>query len=322
VDPDSIEYRNQRRSALLKIGEIGEKKSDAVARILARSYPETSFVSLPVAVGDLGWQHLTKSDVIICATDSEGSRAETSFCCNCLKKAWIDCAVSSMKPVRIRISYFRAESTSACFACLLGDTHLAEALMRTSAVSEPCWASPTKTDSFQPSLGLTAAGIAMEYAIEWLDKPPTNSFGIEFSLGQAPAAHVAQYHQNKSCPLHPDLVGALILGPPEGSTDVDSWLGTVCRTPAVLVLPWPLCVLARCECCGFSSTPLARVGVFRQSGKCSRCQAKASILETITTIESGTSWSLRTFSELNLPDNHIYEVRSNGGLCSQFIAHS
>jgi len=316
VDPDIVEPSNLTRSIFFRLNEsAGVPKVEAIANAVGRLFPDTACVPVAAEIADVGLQRLSDADLIFSCVDNELARLEIAYLAKKLGLPVIDAGLApATERSRCRVSFFPAADEAPCFGCLLPPARRRELLTSWSAIRYSCWGfdetAGVEIVASTPMMASVAGAMQVEYglrAVIWgeaesfsllLDLHPGRSFE-RFTLGRA-----------VECPLHESF------GPPRvpPGEDIGSFFADT-GPDAALILDWPVCSSAECVDCGRRWQPRQRVARFRASGRCPACGSRhVREDEVLTSITRDSPWRNGRFTDLGLPENHLYSFREEAAL--------
>jgi hypothetical protein len=81
----------------------------------------------------------------------------------------------------------------------------------------------------------------------------------------------------------------------------------------MLVLDWPLCILAKCRACGARSEPMTRLARLYRAARCACCGSRRlTPLRIIHRITRESPLADRPVDTLGMPAQHLYTIEFSG----------
>ena len=318
VDPDVIEPHNLTRSVLFRTEEaVGQSKAVSLAAACRHYFPDTLWTAMPMEIADVGLQRIAESDMIFSCVDSELARLEIAYLGTKLDVPVCDAGMGVEDYATVRVSFFPGRR-SASFCCALPPARRRELLTMWDSRSFPCWAEagPRAAWPGTPTSAAIAGSMQVETGLRLLWelrrglRPAAQS--IEMALGTAP--HLAGFRipLGEGCPFHWEMPPDSVLQAASSDIAVRELLGLAGRRRSgdpVLVLDWPLCVVARCQMCGRRWPVMRRLAVFRRDGVCPGCLSKRLVIErSVHCIDRGSDLAGHSLRALGMPDRHLYTI--------------
>jgi adenylyltransferase/sulfurtransferase len=311
VDPDIVEPSNLTRSIFFRLNDAaGIAKVDAIAHAVGRLFPETACVPVAAEIADAGLQLLSDADLIFSCVDNELARLEIAYLAKKLGLPVIDAGLApASERSRCRVSFFPASAEAPCFGCLLPSARRRELLTNWSAVRYSCWGfdatAGVEIVASTPMMASVAGAIQVEYGLRAATGGEAEAFSMMLDLHPGRSIERFTHARAVECPLHESF------GPPRVPPG-DS-IGSIfddAGPDAALILDWPVCSAAECADCGRRWRPLQRVSRFRAAGRCPACGSRRLLEdEVLTSIARDSPWRNGRFTDLGLPENHLYTLR-------------
>jgi molybdopterin-synthase adenylyltransferase len=314
ADFDRIETTNLTRSALFRMGDVGQWKAETLAARAQDLNPDCNIHALNVdARYDIGLGFLKSIDLIFGCLDNREARYYINRSCYLLNKLFIDGGLDTLNG---SVSTFYPPK-SACYECTLSREDRAELQKRISCLksADPELKHHVPTAPTTSSIiGGLQAQIGVR-AIHGLDIPVGKRLGL---YGLSDVFFQIQLEMSDECGLHswidplPERIEKIDL--PEETTltkilqrVAERWNGTA--------LNWDfdrdLTVSLTCTAC---AKQIDFVGTQSQYSGTAQCECGGAFKQQTTTSYSGTeSWGSNTFRELGFPKQHIYSAETPTG---------
>jgi adenylyltransferase/sulfurtransferase len=316
VDPDIVESSNLTRSIFFRLNDsTGVSKVEAIANAVGRLFPDTMCIPVEAEIADVGLQRLSDADLIFSCVDNELARLEIAYLAKKLGLPVIDAGLApASERSRCRVGFFPASAEAPCFGCLLPAARRRELLTSWSAIRYSCWGfddapgietvagTPVATT---PMMASVAGAIQVEYGLRAVMRGESRAFSLTLDLH--PGLSIERFTLSRAveCPLHESL-GPPRIPPGEGIGSFFENAGP----DAALILDWPVCSSAECLACGLRWQPRQRVSRFRAAGRCPGCGSRRLVEdEVLTSITQDSPWRDSRFTDLGLPENHLYSFR-------------
>ena len=120
VDMDRIESSNLSRSVLFRLSDVGNYKSEVIARNAQQLNPDVRVIPVVGRFEDsVGLDLLRNSDLIFAGLDSRLARLNLGRACRLVGKPWIDGAIEALHGIARIFS-----SEGPCYECTLNEIDL------------------------------------------------------------------------------------------------------------------------------------------------------------------------------------------------------
>jgi adenylyltransferase/sulfurtransferase len=319
VDPDTIESHNLTRSVLFRTeSAVGEGKAVSLAEACRHYFPDTVWTASTTEIGDTGSAYLAKSDIIFSCVDNELARLEIAYLGTKFDIPVCDAGLGRESYLKARVSFFPGRRF-ASFCCLLPPSRRRELLTIWECQSYPCWAggdAPTASPG-TPTAAAIGGSMQVETGLRMLFDLrcglPAGAESLELELGPEPRLARFRVPLSVTCPFHEEVSVNSVIQPAGSGGTVRQLLSSVVPRDSgnpMLVLDWPICVLARCRICGGSWRPMKRLSSLRRSVVCPECGSKELMIErSIYRIGYDSDLLDHRLGELGLPDRNLYTVQ-------------
>ncbi len=301
IDPDTIEPRNLALSTLFAqagSAALGRPKVD----VLHAFSREAGLDWQPFhgEVADLGLQRLQEVDVLLSCTDSALARVETAFAARALGLPMLDAGVQSHGVEQGRVTCFALGADAACYLCGLPEARRAELLAFAQSTSLGCTLPAEAAMTGAPGTVQATAAALLELLQD--NAGSSTSFARRLQPGR-PAQRIA-LPRSADCPWH--RLGVLQALP------YDEPLCTLLAPGEIIEFPWPICLRARCRCCGHRFAPRRRTALVRRRIPCPACHEARALepLESLASLTGASPPAAQTLRQLGLPARHLYHLRS------------
>jgi molybdopterin/thiamine biosynthesis adenylyltransferase len=311
IDHDRVESTNLIHSPYLRAPHTpGLPKALVLAESLAAHFPDTHWQPIAYEIADTGFAHLRRCALLFSCTDNALARAETAYAAHRLQLPMVDAGLKGHAVWSGRVAWLPG-GPAACFLCQISAARRAELLSLSLAAAQSC-ATPALDTSPVPSTPTMAsivAGLQIDLGLRLHLTPQSHlqARAWELSLPLPETTWTSfTIPRSADCPWHdpdPDLtLAALPMDVPMRES-----LGT-----DTLELDWTLCLRARCATCRHLWSPLVRVAILRRHTTCPHCHGThPHPIETLTTLHPTHPVALHTPAQLNLPQNHLFTLRSH-----------
>ena len=322
IDADIVESCNYLHSPAARTpSSIGRNKAEVFAGYGRENFPQTRWVSFPVEIADVGFGDLQNCNLLFSCTDNALARAEAAWASQRLGVPMVDGGLRGSAWWKGRVSWFPGTPESACYLCQLSHARRAELLSLSLAISLSC--TPSNADSSSqafpstPAMASIIAAMQVELGLRTLiaDVTVGDASGArawEISLDcYTPSMETLLIPRSRECPWHGPELRCRLQELPERQPLRDTLVN--CDADDEILADWPLCLSARCLCCGHEWQPMLRVARVRRYGKCPQCgRANPLPVQVIASVQAEDEWARHTPGDLGFPPNHRYTLRRAG----------
>ncbi len=303
IDPDALEPHNLSLSMLFSqagAAACGRPKVEVLSELARQA--GLHWQAFYGEIADLGLTRLQKVDVLLSCPDSALARVETTFAARALGLPLCDAGVQSGGIAEGRVTWFAPQPGAACYLCGLPEARRGELLAFAQSASLGCSVPDVAPmTGTWPTVQTTALAL-----LDLLDEAAAgrspSSFARRIQEGQ-PAAHIA-LSRSDTCPWHGfHRLQAL---------PCDEPVHTLLAPGAILELPWPMCLDARCQACGHRFAPRQRTALVRRRLPCPACHGLRTLepLQSLASLAASDPRATQTLRQLGLPAGHLYHQRS------------
>jgi adenylyltransferase/sulfurtransferase len=315
IDPEIVCERNLPRSIFFRVGAVGRPKAEVIAEILRSQYPDTQVTEYTCEVADVGAGVLAGADIWFSCVHSQLARMEIAALATSLRIPVIDGAVASVERAPSRVTWFAPDD--ACYSCVIPAARRREILSSWEPYATPCdGIQDGGPGEISPSWGAVIAGLQVELAMR--DFFGQNTSSVSWHIRSAPGLRIEPVQLTKAelCPFHWPQRGAIerIDGSRVTARSVLAQFG---ETAEAMILPWPICVRARCKRCGSGFAPMRRVALFRRSGACPQCSSGDLLeLRSIAAIDRDSPYADLLLADLGIPAQAQVRILEKGWACA------
>jgi adenylyltransferase/sulfurtransferase len=314
IDPDTISERNLTRSVFFRRGSVGRAKAQTIAEVLQSEYPHTRATAYVCEVADVGSGVLAGADLWFSCVHSQLARMEIAAMATSLRIPVIDAGIGAGQGAPSRVTWFAPDD--ACYGCLLPPARRREILSAWEPYAAPCDGIRDGTPAgISPALSSVVAGLQVELGLQSLLKGESNTMGWTIRAAPAPGIEEVRITKSDLCPFHWPQAGA-VAEIADTRVSARAFLAQLGAATGAVVLPWPVCVRARCGRCGWAFAPMQRIALFRRSRSCPRCSS-AEVLEvtSIAAVEKDSCYADLPLADLGVPVRARVRVLGTGGAC-------
>jgi molybdopterin/thiamine biosynthesis adenylyltransferase/DNA-directed RNA polymerase subunit RPC12/RpoP len=319
VDPDTVEATNLPRSIFFCVGKaLGQNKAQALAAAATDLFPNTQWTAIESEIADVGFQRLAGANLFFCCADSDLARLEMAYVSGKLRIPMVDGGLGARNYSQGRVTYFPGVSGQACYGCMLSPRKRRELLELWQATLRPC--SPANgnagmglgsTPTMAGIIGCMQAELGLRSYFDSQDGQAAGSRSFEVQLHPIRRIEEFAIPVGSDCPFH--HYDGILRPLPRGDATFEELLDSA--GAEAVVLDWPICVEARCLDCGKEWPANLRLAALRRRGRCPACESRDILeLKTLRTIGRESAWLRQKPSALQLPADHLYNLRNPGTL--------
>jgi adenylyltransferase/sulfurtransferase len=309
-DMDTIENSNLSRCVFFREQDLGEYKSQVLARRASELDKNISVTAFTDSVQRMGIGQLAEYDLVIGALDNREARAWVNQACRKLGKAWIDGAIEGLRGI---VRFFDEEGP--CYACTLTEEDYKGMSHRRSCAllaPEDLLAGKTPTNATTASL---VAGVQVQEAIKYLvGRADLLSLvgACWVYVGDSMTSYVTKYRQDPECQAHDKYEEIVALSNQIGTLKelinlslekLDS------NTEFVVDFEEDVVTIYPCPDHGGSQITRVRSSLNLGAGRCDSCQREL-LGDISSSVSQGSEMLLLTPAEIGLAKSEIVTVRS------------